>query len=170
MTKTRIVYCLQRGARGSGCEPAWELTIVIWANVRQTLLTVTIKFCILFYFSQRRFISWFTSKAILQRTFFLPSWYDDFCGWCCAAVTLQVWIQIRRAYPESQLQRLGFVDFERLICKMSYVIVGECLFSSSQPLREVNPSSERALLVPEHPTKERTSVSAVEWRSILPPD
>ena len=76
-----------------------------------------------------------------------------------------MWIQIRRAYPESQLQRLGFVDFERLICKMNYVIVGECLFLSSQPLRELNASSERALLVPDHPTKERTLVRR-SWMKI----
>ena len=43
--------------------------------------------------------------------------------------------------------------------------MGECLFLSLQPLRELNPSSERALLVPDHPTKERTLVRR-SWMKI----
>ena len=53
-------------------------------------------------------------------------------------------------------------DFDLL---MNLVIGGGYLFLSSQPLRELNPSSERALLVPDHPTKERTLVRR-SWMKI----
>ena len=48
---------------------------------------------------------------------------------------------------------------------MNLVIGGGYLFLSSQPLRELNPSSERALLVPDHPTKERALVRR-SWMKI----
>ena len=53
-------------------------------------------------------------------------------------------------------------DFDLL---MNLVIGGAYLFLSSQPLRELNPSSERALLVPDHPTKERALVRR-SWMKI----
>ena len=48
---------------------------------------------------------------------------------------------------------------------MNLVIGGGYLFLSSQPLRELNSSSERALVVPDHPTKERTLVRR-SWMKI----
>ena len=166
------MYCLQRGARRSGYEQACELTIVIWAAAlcfRQTLLTLKSKQSnFVFSFIPLNIgLSWFNSKAILQRTFFLPSWYDDFCGWCCAAVILLGVDPNKESIsrvPTSEVGYCWFCTFD-LDLLMNHVIEGGYLFLSSQPLRELNASSERALLVPDHPTKERTLVRR-SWMKI----
>ena len=173
------MYCLQRGARRSGCEQGCELTIVIWVAALyfgQTLLTLKSNTTKPLYSRLKSlFLSTYAylgyQLVILQWVFMF--FHHDTTTFAVDVVLQSyclVWIQIRRAYPQSQLHRLGFVDFARLtlICYWISLLGADIYFWVRSLWENWIPHQKGHFLFQTIRQRRELLSGAVGWRSILP--